>query len=426
MPPLPTSGPLAGLTVLDLTWVLSGPYCAMTLADLGADVIKVERPPYGDISRTTGPFLHADGAAADGGPLEESAYFYSINRGKRSIALDLRSERGRETFRRLVASADVLLENFTPGTMNRLGLGYEALRAINPRLIYCAISGFGQTGPDANLPALDVIVQGTGGIMSITGEPGGPPVRVGTSIGDVAAGLYAAIGVLAALRARDSSGEGQFVDISMLDCQFAIQENAYSRYFATGERPGPLGTRHPATTPFQAFPTADGWLVIALAFGAENQWQLLCGLLGTVELLDDERFETSGKRTANHALLEPVLNAAFKKRTTAEWLDDLRAVGIPCGPVNGIPEAAASPQAAARGMFRDVPHPKGMSLRLVDSPLKLSATPAGIKGPPPTVGQDTRAVLRELAGCDAAEVAALLDDGVAIETTPAAAPAIPH
>jgi CoA:oxalate CoA-transferase len=426
MPPLPTTGPLAGLTVLDLTWVLSGPFAAMTLADPGADVIKLERPPYGDIARTTGPFLQADGAAADGGPLEESSYFFSINRGKRSIALDLRAERGKQTFRKLVQGVDVLLENFTPGAMQRLGLGYDALKQINPRLVYCAISGFGQTGPDANLPALDVIVQGMGGIMSITGEPGGPPVRVGTSIGDVAAGLYATVGILAALRARDASGVGQFVDISMLDCQLAIQENAYGRYFATGQRPGPLGTRHPASTPFQAFPTADGWLVIALAFGAENQWQLLCGLLGVVELLDDERFETSGKRTANHALLEPVLNAAFRRRTTAAWLEDLRAAGIPSGPVNGIPEAAASPQATARNMFTDVAHPKGMTLRLVNTPLKLSATPAGIKGPPPTVGQDSRDVLREIAGYDEATIAALLADGVAQETTPATAPAIPH
>ncbi|HEY7294241.1 MAG TPA: CaiB/BaiF CoA-transferase family protein [Dehalococcoidia bacterium] len=419
MPPLPTRGPLAGLTVLDLTWVLSGPYAAMTLADLGADVIKIERPPYGDIARTTGPHLHADGR-------EESAYFFSINRGKRSVSIDLRAEEGKGAFRSLVRTADVVLENFTPGTMERLGLGYEALRALNPRLVYCAISGFGQSGPDRDLPALDVIVQGMGGIMSITGEPGRPPVRVGTSIGDVAAGLYATIGILAALHERERSGEGQFVDISMLDCQLAIQENAYSRYFATGEVPGPLGTRHPASTPFQAFPTKDGYIVVALAFGAENQWQLLCGILGVVELLDDERFETSGKRTAHHAALEPVLNAAFARRTTAEWLVDLRSAGIPCGPVNTIAEAAASPQVAARGMLTGITHPKGMSLTIVDTPVKLSRTPGGIKGPPPTVGQDTRTVLRELGGLDEARIEALLDAGIVLETDPQTAPAIPH
>ena len=425
MPPLPATGPLAGLTVLDLTWVLSGPYAAMNLADLGADVIKVERPPYGDIARTTGPHLQAPAAPGEE-PREESTYFFSVNRGKRSLALDLRSEAGKETFRALVRNADVLLENFTPGTMTRLGLGYEELRQINPRLIYCAISGFGQTGPDRDLPALDVIVQGMGGIMSITGEPGGPPVRVGTSIGDVAAGLFATIGVLAALRSRDASGAGQLVDISMLDCQLAIQENAFARYFTTGEVPGPLGTRHPSATPFQAFPTADGWILVALAFGAENQWQLLCGHLGVVELLDDERFETSGKRTANHAALEPILFEAFRKRTTTAWVAELRASQIPCGPLNSIAEVAASPQIAARNMLVPVQHPKGMRLTLVNSPVKLSATPAGIKGPPPTVGQDTRTVLREIGGLDDERIEALLAAGVVLETDPRTAPTIPH
>jgi CoA:oxalate CoA-transferase len=425
MPPLPTTGPLAGLTVLDLTWVLSGPYAAMTLSDLGADVIKVERPPYGDIARTTGPHVRAP-APAGSEPIEESSYFYSVNRGKRSLALDLRSEDGKRLFRELVRGVDVVLENFTPGTMDRLGIGYETLKAINPRLVYCAISGFGQTGPDRNLPALDVIVQGVGGIMSITGEPGRPPVRVGTSIGDVAAGLYAAVGILAALRHRDLHGEGQMVDISMLDCQVAIQENAYTRFFATGEVPGPLGTRHPAATPFQAFPTADGWVVVALAFGADNHWQLLCGLLGTLELLDDPRFETSGKRTANHAALEPVLFEAFRKRPTAEWVGELQAVGIPCGPLNTIAQAAASDQVAAREMLVPVTHPKGITLTLVNSPVKLSGTPAGIKGPPPTVGQDTRAVLRELGGLDDAHIEALLAAGIVLETDPATAPTIPH
>jgi CoA:oxalate CoA-transferase len=420
MPPLPTSGPIAGLTVLDLTWVLSGPYAAMTLSDLGADVIKVERPPYGDIARTTGPHIDTPGNN------EESAYFFSINRGKRSISIDLRSEQGRDLFRALVRTVDVVLENFTPGTMDRLGIGYGRLRQENPRLVYCAISGFGQTGPDRDLPALDVIVQGMGGIMSITGEPGRPPVRVGTSIGDVAAGLYAAIGILAALRERDRSGEGQLIDVSMLDCQLAIQENAYTRYFATGEVPGPLGTRHPAATPFQAFPTADGWIVIALGFGLENQWQLLCGILGLVELVDDERFETSGKRTANHAALEPLLSTAFRRRTTAEWLVDLRAAGIPCGPLNSIAQTAASPQVAAREMLVPVMHPKGISLTLVNLPLKLSRTPGGIKGPPPTVGQDTREVLRELGGLDDARIEALVAAGIVLETDPKTAPPIPH
>ena len=269
-------GPLAGLRVLDLTWVLAGPYASMVLCDLGAEIVKVERPPHGDVARTTGPFVN-----------NESAYFQSINRGKRSIAIDLRSERGKALFLDLVEQADVVMENFTPGAMDRLGLEYEVLSQRNPRLIYAATSGFGQTGPQREKPALDVVVQGMGGVMSITGYPDGPPARVGTSVGDISAGLYTAIGILAALREREVSDAGQLVDISMLDCQIAILENAVVRYFATGEEPQRLGTRHPSATPFQAFPTSDGWLVLALAWGVENQWALLCSALDRVDLIDD-------------------------------------------------------------------------------------------------------------------------------------------
>ncbi|MER3420632.1 MAG: carnitine dehydratase [Chloroflexota bacterium] len=409
------AGPLAGVCVLDLTWVLSGPYAAMTLCDLGAEVIKVERPPYGDIARTTAPFIG-----------NESAYFISINRGKRSVALNLRAPEGREAFLRLVERVDVVLENFTPGVMAKLGLDYATLSARNPRLIMCSISGFGQTGPDRHLPALDIVVQGIGGVMSITGEPGGRPVRPGLSLGDIAAGLYAAIGVLASLHERERSGRGQCIDVSMLDCQLAILENAFTRYFVTGETPRPLGTRHPSATPFQAFPTKDGYIVVALSWGEENQWQLLCGILGLPELLDDERFETSGKRTAHHALLEPILSAAFRRRTTAEWLEDLRAAGIPCGPLNTIPEAAAMPQVRAREMIVEVEHPKVGPLKLINHPVKFSRTPAGIQGPPPSVGQDTRRVLRELAGLDDATIDRLLAAGIALETDPRTAPPIPH
>jgi CoA:oxalate CoA-transferase len=409
------SGPLAGVRVLDLTWVLSGPYAAMTLCDLGAEVIKVERPPYGDIARTTGPFLG-----------EESAYFISINRGKRSVALDLRTPEGKDAFLRLVEQVDVVLENFTPGVMAKLGLDYETLAARNPRLIMCSVSGFGQTGPDRDLPALDIIVQGMGGVMSITGEPGGRPVRPGLSLGDIAAGLYAAIAVLAALHERERSGRGQYVDVSMLDCQLAVLENAYTRYFVTGEAPQPLGTRHPSATPFQAFPTADGYVVIALSWGTENQWQLLCGILGLTDLIDDERFETSGKRTANHAALEPILSAAFQQRPAADWLEDLRAAKIPSGPLNTIPRAAALPQVEARGMIVEVEHPKLGPVKLINHPLKFSRTPTAIQGPPPSVGQDTRRVLREVGGLDETTIDRLLTAGIALETDPASAPPIPH
>lgn len=409
------SGPLTGVRVLDLTWVLSGPYAAMTLCDLGAEVIKVERPPYGDIARTTGPFLG-----------EESAYFISINRGKRSVSLDLRSPEGKDAFLRLVEQVDVVMENFTPGVMAKLGLGYEALVARNPRLIMCSVSGFGQTGPDRDLPALDVIVQGAGGVMSITGEPGGPPVRPGLSIGDIAAGLYAAVGILAALQERERSGQGQYIDVSMLDCQLAILENAYTRYFVTGQPPGPLGTRHPSATPFQAFPTKDGHVVVALSWGDENQWHLFCGFLSLTELIDDERFETSGKRTANHAVLEPILNEAFRQRTTAEWLADFRPAGIPSGPLNTIAQAAAMPQVQARGMITEAEHPKLGTVKLINHPVKFSRTPAAIQGPPPSVGQDTRRVLRELGGLDDTTIDKLLAAGIALETDPKTAPPIPH
>ena len=389
-------GPLEGIKILDLTWVLSGPYGSMVLSDLGAEVIKVERPPYGDIARTTGPMING-----------ESGYFFSINRGKKSIAIDLANDEGKELFLKLVEQVDVVAENFTPGTMDGLGLGYEALRKRNPRLVYAATSGFGQTGPDRLRPALDIVVQGMGGVMSITGHPGGPPARPGLSLGDIAAGLFTAIGVLAALRERDTSGEGQLVDVSMLDCQVAILENAFMRYFATGQTPGPIGTRHPLATPFQAFPTKDGYIVLALSWGIENQWELFCALIGETELINDPRFETSGLRTEHHAELEPILNEALRQRTTGEWLQEFDKIGMPCGPLNTIPEAAEHPQIRAREMLVDVTHPVIGTLPLANTPIKLSRTPGGIGEPSPSVGQHTDEVLRALLDMPDAELARL-------------------
>jgi CoA:oxalate CoA-transferase len=395
------AGPLEGITILDLTWVLSGPYGAMVLSDLGAEVIKVERPPHGDLARTTGP--HINGV---------SGYFMSINRGKKSISIDLSTEEGKELFLKLVEKADVVMENFTPGAMDKLGLGYEALRARNPRIVYSATSGFGQTGPDRLRPALDVVVQGMGGVMSITGHPGGPPTRPGLSLGDIAAGLFTAVGILAALQERERSGEGQMVDISMLDCQIAILENAFMRYFATGKEPGPIGTRHPLATPFQAFPTKDGYLVLALWGGAENQWEMLCALLGKPELIYDERFATNDARTENHAELESYLNEAMRERSTQEWLDEFDKIGIPCGPLNTIPEAAEHPQVQAREMLVDVEHPVAGTLPLSNTPVRLSRTPGGIKGPSPAIGQHSDEVLREMLGVAEDEIASLRESGV--------------
>lgn len=394
-------GPLEGVKILDLTWVLSGPFATMTLSDLGAEVIKVERPPYGDIARTTGPHING-----------ESCYFFSVNRGKESIALDLKSQRGRKLFLDLIEQVDVAVQNYTPGAMEKLGLGWETLSTRNPRLIYAAISGFGQTGPDRERPALDVVVQGMGGIMSITGEPNGPPVRPGASIGDIAAGLYAAVGILSALHERERSGLGQMLDISMLDCQIAILENAFIRYFATGQPPKPLGTRHPLATPFQAFPTKDGYIVLALSWGVENQWALLCAVLDHVELVDDARFETSALRTEHHAELEPILSEAFRRRTTAEWLAELEQINLPCGPLNTIPEAAAYPQVVAREMLVDVAHPVIGSLRMPTTPVRLSRTPGGIRGPSPAVGEHTDPVLSRFLGLDEGEIQRLREDGI--------------
>ncbi len=404
-------GALEGVRILDLTWVLSGPYASMVLCDLGAEVIKVERPPYGDVARTTGPFLSqaADGADA------ESSYFFSINRGKKSTLLDLRKPEGKELFLSLVEKVDVVMENFTPGTMDRLGLGYEVLSGRNPRVIYSATSGFGQTGPDRDKPALDVVVQGMGGVMSITGEEGGVPVRPGVSLGDIAAGLFTAIGILAALRERERSGRGQMIDISMLDCQVAILENAFARYSATGTAPKAIGTRHPLSTPFQAFPTADGHIVIALGFGLENIWGVFCAVIDRPELIDDARFQTPAERTRNHAVLEPILIEAMRQQTTAHWVGELEAIDLPCGPLNSIPEVAAYPQVEAREMLREVWSGRGNKLTISNSPLRLSRTPGAIRGGPPAPGQDTRDVLAQLLGLDEAQIDAAYASGAASE-----------
>jgi CoA:oxalate CoA-transferase len=400
-------GPLSDVTILDLTWVLSGPFASMVLCDLGAEVVKVERPPWGDVARTTGP--HVNG---------ESAYFFSINRGKQSIALDLASSEGKELFLRAVEHADVVMENFTPGTMDKLGLGWDVLHARNPRVVYAATSGFGQTGPDWLRPALDIVVQGMGGVMSITGEPGGRPVRPGLSLGDISAGLFTAVGILSALHERERSGEGQMVDVSMLDCQIAVLENAIVRYSATGVVPGPIGTRHPLATPFQAFPTKDGYMVLALSWGVPNQWELFCAIIGRADLIDDPRFETSALRTRHHAELEPMLNEALSRRMTAEWIAEFDAIGLPCGPLNNIPQAMAQPQVRAREMLVELKHPRmEKPLTVSNTPIKLSRTPGGVRGLPPDVGEHTEQVLTSWLELAAEEIQRLEDEGVIAQAT---------
>jgi len=392
------NGSLQGVRVLDLSWVLAGPFATMVLNDLGAEVIKVEQPGRGDIARGNGPFI--DGL---------SSYFLSLNRGKKSITLDLTRKEGKDIFLKLVGQADVVVENFVPGTMKRLGLDYDVLRQHNPRLIYAACSGFGQTGPYAQKPAFDVIVQAMGGIMSITGEPGGPPIRPGASVGDIAAGLFLCIGILAALQERTRSGQGQMVDIGMLDCQVAIMENAFARYFATGEIPGPLGTRHPVFTPFQVFATKDSYVAVAIA---GEQWPLFCATIERLDIMDDPQFADGYLRTQHYDELEPILNQAFETKTTQEWLTDFEAVGIPCGPVNTVDRVAEDPQIAARQMIVELFHHRAGPLRVTNTPIKLSRTPGLVDRPSPELGEHTEEVLNTLLGLGQEQILSLRQSGV--------------
>lgn len=396
-------GALEGIRVIDLSRILAGPFCAMLMADLGADVIKVEAPGTGDPARGNGPFL----PGPNGEENAYSTYFMSINRGKRSIAIDLAKPEGKALLLDLVRDADVLLENFRPGAMERLGLSYDTVKAVNPRIIMASVSGFGQTGPYASRPALDVIVQGMGGMLSITGEPGGGPVRPGASIGDITAALFTATSILSALLERERSGEGQYLDIGMMDCQVAILENAFMRYFTLGQVPERLGTRHPSSTPFQAFKTQDGYVVVAIMGGATDQWPLLCAALDLPELIDDPRYETGWGRTQNYDQLIPLLEQAFAQRTTAEWVEIVSELGIPVGPVQDIAQVANDPQMAHRKMFVDLPHPALGELRFTGNPIKMSRTSSAPERVAPDLGQHTEEVLREVLGLDAAALAEL-------------------
>jgi CoA:oxalate CoA-transferase len=373
----------------------------MVLGDLGAEVIKLERPEAGDLARGNGPFI-------DG----ESSYFLSLNRGKKSLTIDLQTSRGKQLFLELTKTVDAVVENFVPGTMKRLGLDYEAVEKENPGIIYASISGFGQTGPFAQTRALDVIIQAMGGIMSITGESDGPPLRPGASLGDITAGLFAAIGIVSALFERQQSGRGQMLDISMLDCQVAILENAFSRFFATGEVPARLGTKHPVFTPFQAFESRDGYIVIAMVGGVRNQWPLFCAIIGRLDLMDDDRYQTGELRTQHYDELEPILNEIMKTKTTEQWIKELTEIGIPCGPINNIEQVASHPQVRAREMIVEVPHPKLGSVKLINSPIKLSRTPANVDRIASGLGQDTRDLLAGLLRMNESEIDKLEEDKV--------------
>jgi CoA:oxalate CoA-transferase len=376
----PTSGPFAGLLVIDLTRVLAGPFCTMLLAELGARVIKVENPDGGDDSRHYDPFV-------DG----KSAYFLSLNRGKESIALDLKAPADREVFLALVRRGDVLVENYRPGTLDRLGLGYDRLKEINPRLIYAAVSGFGQTGPWSGRPAYDVIVQALGGLMSLTGQPGGPPTKTGTSVGDITGGLFTMVGIASALYHRERTGQGMKVDVSMLDGQIAILESAVVRYALTGEAPRPLGNRHPSIAPFEVYEASDRPLVIAA--GNDALFRRLCQALGRPEWADDPPFRSNPDRTRNVGALKEALESVLRQAPAAHWLGVLEAAGVPCAPVNTVADAVEHPQVRARNMVVTAG-----GLRMAGNPVKLSAFPdPPARRPAPDLDADGERIRRDLA-----------------------------
>ena len=385
--------------MIDFTRVLSGPYCTMVLADMGARVIKIEHPVRGDDTRHWGPPFVAT----------ESAYFLSINRNKESLTLDFKHPGGKAILDRLLAHADVLVENFRPGTLDSTGLGADSLTKRFPRLIYCSISGYGQTGPRRNEPGYDAVMQAEGGLMSITGERDGPPYRLGVAITDIVSGLFAAQGVLAALVARERTGRGQQVDIGMLDATAALLTYQAGNYFVSGEVPARMGNRHPTIVPYESFATADGDLVIA--GGNDEIWRRLCRALDLDQIAADPKFKTNRDRVQHYDELRPVLDRTLRSRARAEWLKRLADAGVPCGSVREISEVLDDPQIAAREMVAELEHPTVGRARVIGSPVKLSETPPSVRTPPPTLGQHTEIVLEEL-GYDRESRAALKAAGV--------------
>ena len=384
--------------MIELAQIMAGPTCGMLLADMGADVIKVEKLPGGDDTRSyTEPSVHG-----------ESAAFMILNRNKRGMAVNLKKPGGLEVVKRLLADADVVTENYRKGTLEKLGLGYEVLHALNPRLVYCAVSGYGRTGPYADKGGFDLIAQGFAGLMSITGEPGGPPVKSGTSIADINAGIFAALGIVAALHAREKTGRGQMVETSLMEA--AIQQTYWQSaiYFATGVNPGPSGSAHILTAPYQAFPTADGWINV----GGANQanWERIVKVIGRPELAQDARFLTNGDRMRNLAQLTPLIAERLRSRPSAAWIAEFEAAGVPVGPVNRIGEMLADPQVAARGMVVEVDHPRAGRTKALGFPVKFSDTPAGVSRAAPLLGEHTRAILASL-GYAPGEIDALVAEG---------------
>ena len=376
--------PLEGIKILDFSRALAGPYCTMLLADLGAEVIKIEAPGAGDDSRAWGPpFIEG-----------ESAYFLSINRNKKSVSLNLKSKDAKEIINKMIQKSDVLLETNRPGAMDRLGLDYESVKKINPQIIYCSISGFGQTGPYRERPGFDQVLQGMGGIMGITGEPGGPPIKVGVAVTDIATGMFAAIGILTALFHRQRTGEGQMVDASMLDGQVSWLTYQAGRYLTSGEVPQKIGSGHPLIVPYQAFKAKDAFINIAV--GNDNLWQKFCEATGLQSIVADPKFVTNGLRVKNRNEVVDIISKVIATKTMDEWLEILDKAGVPCGPIYTIDRIFSDPQVLARDMLAEIAHPKCGKIKVTGVPIKFSKTPGEIKMPPPTLGQHNEEILKEL------------------------------
>ena len=399
-------GALSHIRVLDLTRVLAGPWCAQTLADFGADVIKVERPGAGDDTRHWGPPYLKD---ANGADTAEAAYYLAANRNKRSVTVDIATPEGQQIVRELAAQSDVVLENYKAGQLKKYGLDYDALRAVKPDIVYCSVTGFGQTGPYAHRAGYDFIIQGIGGFMSITGErdgePGGGPQKAGVAISDLATGLYSTIAVLAALAHRDRTGEGQYIDMALLDVQVALLANMNTNFLASGKPPVRWGNAHPNIVPYQTFQTSDGWIIVAV--GNDGQFRKFVEAGGRPGLADDERFATNPSRVRHRDTLVPILAEMVKTRAKADWIGTLEAAGVPCGPINELDEVFDNEQVVARGMQVSLPHPCGADVKLVRNPIRMSATPPDARTAPPLLGAQTEAVLRDMLGYDAARIAAL-------------------
>lgn len=402
---------LAHIRVLDLTRVLAGPWCTQILADLGADVIKVERPGGGDDTRHWGPPYLKDEAGRD---TTEAAYYLAANRGKRSVTLDISAPEGQAIVRKLAQSADVLVENYKVGQLAKYGLHYASLAPLNPRLIYCSITGFGQNGPYKDRAGYDFIIQGMGGFMSITGErddvPGGGPQKAGVAVSDLMTGMYATVAILAALAYRERSGRGQYLDLALLDSMVAMLANMNMNSLTTGRPPGRAGNAHPNIVPYQVFHAADGDVIVAV--GNDGQYVKFCEVAGCPELAADPRFAKNADRVRNRALLVPLLEEVVRRRPVAFWVEQLQRAGVPCGPINDIAQALADPQIVARGLRIDLPHPLAGRVPLIGSPIRMSATPPAYDRPPPLLGEHTEEVLRELGGVDPETIASLRARGL--------------